>query len=206
MQLLRVKFYKLFEINGAFGQDCVSPMGGIFPKHLIYSYDLETRTIIFPVGWMITEAGGTNEDNWTRTEWRFNFFEICQTTLQHNLVEKVDFIEVDYDPKEFHPNKNIVLMTLRIPRRNKGRTDELIQKYKATQTIIAERSKESSEIILKSRDEERTISQYLYEIIMKKSSWKDFAEQLYKQNLIAKKDRFAILIMGPVFPRQLASF
>lgn len=207
MKLLRVKFSKLFEVNGAFAQDCISPAGGIFPKHLICSYDLKARTIIFPIEWTLSEAGGTNMDNWTRTEWRFNFGEYCTTVLQHKLIEKIDFVEVDYDSKEFQPNKDLVLLTLSIPRRNKNRTDNLIHKHKTAQSIVAVRSKKSSMAIVKSGSKEKTVPQYFYDIIMKKSCWKDFAEQLYKQKIISEKDRFAILISGnPVFPRQLASF
>ena len=97
-------------------------------------------------------------------------------------------------------------MTLRVPRRNKVRTDKIVNEHLTTQTIVAERSMESRMVIVRKGRNKRTFPQYLYELVMQKSEWQDFAKQLYGQNLVPKTQRFAILTTGPVFPRQLASF
>ena len=204
--LARVKFTELHEVTGAFGQEWISPGGGGFPKHLIHSYNLKAKTVVFPIGWAITESGGTNEDNWKRTQYEFIFKDFCHTVLRHEYIKKVDLIEVDYNPNDFQPNKDLVVMTLRVPRRNRVRTDKLVNKHRTTQTIVVERSMESSMVVDGVGRKKRTFLQYLYELVMQKSEWQDFARQLYKQNLVPKTQRFAILITGPVFPRQLANF
>lgn len=204
--LTRVKFTELHEVAGAFGREWVSPGGGGFPKHLIYSYDPKSKTIVFPIGWAITESDDTNEDGWKRTQYEFIFKDFCHTVLRHEYIKKVDLVEVDYNPNDFQPNQNLVVMTLRVPRKNKVRTDRLINEHKTTQSIVAERSMESSKVIDKGGIKKRTIPQYLYELVMYKSEWQDFAKQLNKQNLVLKTQPFAILVTGSVFPRQLANF
>ena len=206
VKLTKVTFTKLFEVEGAFGQEWVSPGGGGFPKHLIYSYDLKSKTIIFPTDWIITESGGTNEDNWKRTQYEFIFRDSCHTVLRHEYIKKVDFVEVEYSPKDFQPNLKLVVMTLRIPRRNKARADKLIDEYQTAKTIVAQRSMKSSMVIDGRGLKKRTFPQYLYEIVMHKSEWQDFSKQVYEQDLVPKTQRFAILVTGPVFPRQLANF
>lgn len=207
MKLTRVKFTELHEVAGAFGQEWISPGGGGFPKHLIYSYDHKSKTIVFPIGWAITESGDiTNEDGWKRTQYEFIFKDFCHTVLRHEYIKKIDFVEVDYNPNDFQPDKNLVIMTLRVPRKNKVRTDRLVNEHRTTQVIVAERSMESSMVIDGVGRKKRTIPQYLYEFVMQKTEWQDFAKQLYKQNLVLKTQPFAILVTGPVFPRQLANF
>lgn len=207
MKLTRVKFSELREVEGAFGQEWVAPAGGGFPKHLIHSYDLKTKTVVFPIGWMITESGGTNEDNWKRTQWEFHFGKFCHTVLRHKCVKKIDFVEAEYNPDEFRPNEKLVLMTLRVPRRNKNHTDKLIKEHRVTETVVAVRSRESKKVIVKSGRKQKSFPQYLYELAIQKSEWRNFARQLYEKNLVPKKDRFAILVEStPLFPRQLAYF
>lgn len=204
--LTRVKFTELHEVAEAFGQEWVSPGGGGFPKHLIYSYDHKSKTVVFPIGWVITESGGTNEDGWKRTQYEFIFKDFCRTILRHGCIKKVDLVEVDYSPNDFQPNQNLVVMTLRVPRKNKVRTDRLVNEHRTAQTIVAERSMKSSMVIDRAGRKKRTIPQYLYELVMQKSEWQGFAKQLYEQNLVPKTQRFAIFTTGPVFPRQLANF
>ena len=102
-KLTRVKFSELHEVVGAFGREWIAPAGGGFPKHLVYSYDIKTKTVVFPIGWVITESGGTNEDGWKRTKMEFYFRDSCHTILRHDLVKKIDIVEVEYDSKEFEP-------------------------------------------------------------------------------------------------------
>lgn len=206
MKLTRVTFAELYEVEGAFGQEWVSPGGGGFPKHLIHSYDRKSKTIVFPIGWEITESGGTNEDNWKRAQYEFIFKDFCHTILRHEYIKKVDLVEVDYNPDDFQPDSNLVVMTLRVPRKNKVRTDKLVKEHRTAQTIVAERSMKSGLVMDRGGRNKRTIPQYLYELVMQKAEWQDFAKQLNKQNLVLKTQPFAILVTGPVFPRQLANY
>lgn len=208
--LLRVRFTELYEVEGSFGQESVSPSGGIFPKHLICSYDIHTKTVVFPFGWIIVEGGGTNEDNWCHTHYDFYFTPYWHTLIQCGLVEKSDCVEIDYDPKDFEPDPKLVKMTLVIPRRNKSRMDKLIQQYLAAKTIVAERSRASRVIKtifrMKKDHKEKTLLKHTYELVIQDPEWRIFVEQLYKQKLIPKEDRFAILVEENVFPKQLAYF
>ena len=52
-RLTRVTFSELHEVVGAFGREWIAPAGGGFPKHLVYSYDIKTKTVVFPIGWVI---------------------------------------------------------------------------------------------------------------------------------------------------------
>ena len=97
-------------------------------------------------------------------------------------------------------------MTLRIPRRNKARADKIIGGYQTAKTIVAKRSVKSSMVIDGRGRKKRTFQQHLYELVIQKSKWQDFAKQVYEQNLVPKTQRFAILTTGPVFPRQLTNF
>lgn len=207
LKVLRVKFTELYEVEGAFGQESVSPGGGIFPKHLIYSYDIHTKTVVFPFGWMTDKSSGTS-----KCPHRLFYFTSHQHTLiNRELVKKIDFVEVDYEPKDFEPDPKLVMMTLTIPRRNKSRVNKLIQQYQATKTIVAKRSKESTKIIStffsgKKKDTEKTLLKHTYELILMKSKWKVFVKQLFEQKLIPTNDRYAILLEENVFPKQLAYF
>ena len=96
-------------------------------------------------------------------------------------------------------------MTLRIPRRNRNRTDKLIQKYRTVKTIIAERSRESN-FISEVGGKKKTLPQYTYELIMYKAKWHDFAKQLFHKKLVPQGDRFMIIVKEGVFPRELAVF
>lgn len=205
-RLTRVKFTVLYEIAGSFGQESVSPGGGGFPKHLIHSYDHKSKTVVFPIGWAITESGGINEDNRKCTQYEFIFGNFWHTVLGHECIKKIDLVEVDYNPDDFYPHNKLVVMTLRVPRKNKARTDQLVNEHRIAQTIVAERSMESSMVIDGIGRKKRTIPQYLYELVMQKSEWQNFTKKLYEQNLVPKTERFAILVTGPVFPRQLANF
>lgn len=211
--LTKVTFSELHEVRRAFGHESISPGGGVFSKHLIYSYDLKTQTIIFPFGWVMQEYGGTNEDGWKRTGWEFFFSSTSgnhwRTILRHNKVKKIDFVEVDdYDQKQFEPEQGLVLMNLTILHENKDRADGLIQKYLTDGTIVAERSRETTvtNIIVGENREEKTVSSYLYELVMKESERINFINQLFEQDIVPKTDRFAILIEQHVFPKQLSYF
>ncbi len=206
MKLTRVTFTELHEVEGAFGQEWIAPAGGGFPKHLVHSYNINTKIVVFPIGWVITETGGSNEDDWKRTRYEFKLRDFCHTVLRHEYIKKVDSIEVDYNPRDFQPNYKLVVMTLRIPRKNKARTDKLIDGYQTAKTIVAQRSMKSSMVIDGRDRKKKTFPQYLYELVMHKSGWQDFSKQVYEQDLVPKTQRFAILVTGPVFPRQLANF
>ena len=208
MKLTRVTFIELHEVEGAFGQEWIAPAGGGFPKHLIYSYDLKTRTVIFPPGWKIKQdaISAIEGGECFRPFYSFAFDDFCNTVVGYGHVEKVDAVEVEYNHDEFKPNKKLVVMTLRVPRRNKARTDKLIDRYQTAKTIIAKRSMKIRMVIDGRGRKKRTFQQYLYELVMQKSKWQDFAKQVYEQNLVPKTQRFAILTTGPVFPRQLTNF
>ena len=202
VKLTRVKFSELHEVEGAFGREWIAPAGGGFPKHLVYSYDIKTKTVVFPIGWVITESGGTNEDGWKRTEMEFYFRDFCHTILRHDLVKKIDIVEVEYDSKEFEPNKHLSVFTFRIPRRNKDRTDKLIQNYQ----IVAGRSRKSTKVITGVGHKKKSIPQYLYELAIDQSKWRDLGKELIDKGLIPKNDHFSIWVGHGVFPRQLTSF
>ncbi|MDP3696623.1 MAG: hypothetical protein Q8R55_01165 [Candidatus Taylorbacteria bacterium] len=207
-RLTRVTFTELHEVAGAFGQEWVSPGGGGFPKHLIHSYDLKTKTVVFPTGWKIKQdtIPAIEGGEFFHPIYSFVFGDFCNTVILYGYIEKADSVEIDYDPKDFQPDHKLVVVTLRVPRRNKVRTDKLIKKYQTSKTVVAERSRKSSMVIDGGGRKKRTFPQYLYELVLRKSEWKDFAKQVYKQNLVPKTQRFAILAEGPVFPRQLAYF
>ena len=206
----KVEFTELYEAKGAFGYEGVSPGGSMFPKHLIYSYDLKTKTVIFPLGWIMNEAGGANENNWKRDMWEFSFNPFWNTVFRHNFVKKIDCIEVDYDLNWFKPLENLGLMTLSIPLKNKNRADKLIEKYVANKTIVAQRSRELGKVSLyrigRNKTTKRTVQKYIYELALQKSKWKNFAKKLHEQNLIHKTDPFGVLLSNYVFPKQLAYF
>lgn len=208
MKLTRVTFTELHEVEGAFGNEWVAPAGGGFPKHLIYSYDINAKTVVFPLGWILQENGGTNEDNWKRTHYDFKFYDFCHTVLKYEYVKKVDFVEIaEYDPKEFQPDKGLAVMTLMIPRRNKSRTDKIIQEFRIAKTIVAERGRESSMVLYGKIRKKRTFPRYLYEFIVKKSEWSCFAKRIHGESLIPKTQRFGMLVdEAPVFPRQWVGF
>lgn len=207
MKLTQVTFTRLHEVEGVFGQEFISAGGGCFPKYLILSYNLKTNTVVFPLGWKI-EKGGVipRENRRDDSVYQFRFGDFCHTVLQLKYVKKVDFVKVEYSPDEFQPNKKFGLLTLRIPRRNKARTDKLVKKYQTAKVVSAIRSKESNKVVNPMELNERTFPQYVYELVIQKSKWHDFAKELYEQNLVPKTDRFAILLTGPLFPRQLANF
>lgn len=207
MKLTRVTFSKLHEVEGAFGREWVSPGGGGFPKHLIHSYDHKTKTVVFPLGWTIEESIWVPEEGRRDySVYQFIFKNFCHTGFRRDYVKKIDFVEVDYDPEEFQPNTKLGLLTLRVQRRNKARTDKLIKKYQTAKMVIAERSMESSKVVRRTGRKQRRFPQYLYELVIQKTKWQDFAKELYEQNLVPKTERFAILMGGAVFPRQLAYF
>ena len=201
-KLLRVRFDELYEVKGAFGCEMVSPGGGGFPKHLIYSYDLKTKTVIFPFGWVTQE---------TDAMWHFYFKPYWDTFFQHRKVKKMDFVEVDCEPNQFQPLPELGLVTLFVTRRNKNRADKMIQKYLKTKTIIGQRSiKNSKTIIVRigkgGKTTEKTVLQHLYELVLKKSEWKNFVKEVGKQNLLSKIDHFGLMMSEYVFPKQLANF
>ncbi len=211
--LKKVTFAELHEVQGVFGQESISPGGGVFPKHLICSYDLGTQTVIFPDGWEITEYNNVDKDNRRRFMWEFSFYDgssggaYLQSVLQHKAIKKIALVEVDdYDQNQFKTEQGLVLMELRIPRVNKDRADELILKHLSDGTIVAERSKESVRITAKGSIVEETVQQYLYELVMKESERINFINQLFEQDIVPKKDRFAILINVRVYPKQLSYF
>ena len=130
-----------------------------------------------------------------------------QSVLQHKAIKKIALVEVDdYDQNQFKTEQGLVLMELRIPRVNKDRADELILKHLSDGTIVAERSKESVRITAKGSIVEETVQQYLYELVMKESERINFINQLFEQDIVPKKDRFAILINVRVYPKQLSYF
>lgn len=207
----RVKFTELRELEGSFEQESVSSGGGSFPKHLIYSYNIRKKTVVFPFGWMIHKPGSINENGRMCPHWKFHFNQYWSTFIQRGLIKKIDLVEIEYDPKDFEPNRKLVKMTLTIPRRNKSRVNKLIQQYLATKTIVAERSRASTQVIPtffagKKNDKKKTLLMHTYELILKKSKWKVFVEQLYKQKLIPAKERHEIQPKENVFPKQLACF
>lgn len=124
----------------------------------------------------------------------------------------MDLIEVDYDQKEFAPCQGLVLAIIFIQCKNKKRADKWIQKHLAAKTIIAQRSKKIYNTIIRLAVTKRVkmitkkIPYYVYELALKKSDWKNFAEELSKQELISKTDRFGAIILDYVFPKQLANF
>lgn len=203
-QLIQVTFTKLREIEGAFGREWIAPAGGGFPKHLIHSYNLKNKTVVFPPKWNIEESGRTPRRDDSMYQFRFSNF--CHTVLRRKCVKKVDSVEVEYNPDEFQPKKGLGLLILRIPRRNKVRTDKLIKKYQTAKIVVAERSRENSKIVIRKGQGDRRFPQYLYELIIQNSGWQDFAKELYQENLVPETERFAILMDGAIFPRQLAYF
>lgn len=207
MKLTRVTFTELHEAEGAFGQECIAIAGGVFPKHLIYSYNSKAKSVVFPPDWNIEKGQYTKEESRCDDSfYHFRLGDFCLTVIRRKYVKKIDFVEVEYNPDEFQPNKELVLLTLRIPRKNKTRTDKLIKKYQAAKVIVAERSRESSKVISRTGRKERSFSQYLYELAIRESRWRDFAKELYEENLIPENERFAILIGSAIFPRQLVNF
>lgn len=208
--LFRVKFTELYEIEGGLGREWIVSAGGGFPKHLIHSYDLKNKTVVFPLEWDIKYDEIPMEKRGNiilgRPVYRFKFGNFCNTVIGYGYVRKMDSVKVEYNPKEFHPNKELGLLTLRIPRRNKARTDKLIGKYQTAKMVVAVRSMESSKVIRATERGERSFPQYLYELAIHRSKWRGFAKELYEQNLVPKTERFAILMSGAIFPRQLAQF
>ena len=209
MKLTKVTFTELHEAEGTFGKEYAVVAGGGFNKHLIYSYNLKTKTVVFPPEWNIGKGDeriskkGRHDDS----VYQFRFGDFCHTVLKREYVKKIDFVEVsNYNPDEFQPNKELVMLTLRVPRRNKARTDKLIKKYQTAKMIVAERSRESRMVISEIGRKEKSLPQYLYELVIQKSRWRDFAKELHEENLVPKTDRFAILMDGAIFPRQLAYF
>lgn len=212
MKLAQVTFTELHEAEGAFGQECIAIAGGVFPKYLIYSYSSKAKTVIFPPEWNIERSLYTpnmnipEESRHNNSVCQFMFGDFCYIILRYEYIKKIDFVEVEYNPDDFRPNKELVLLTLRVPRRNKARTDRLIKKYQTSGNIVAERSRKISKVISRIGRKDRISQQCLYELAIYKSAWHSFAKELYKENLIPKTERFAILVGGAIFPRQLVNF
>ena len=93
MKLTRVTFTELHEVVGAFGREWLAPAGGGFPKHLIHSYDLKTKTIIFPPEWNIEESVWLPEEGRRdHSVYQFRFGNFCHTFLQCQYIKRLEFI------------------------------------------------------------------------------------------------------------------
>lgn len=207
MKCIQVRFTELYEANGAFGNESISPGGVIFPKHLVLSYDLKTKTVVFPKKWRLAEVCGKIGEK-RHTGLMFFFFgNYCMSSIPKDKVKKINSVKVDYNPDEFEPNKSLTVMTLRVVRWKKAKTDALIKKYQSANVIVAVRSRESRTVRSKAGGKERRYGQQLYELVIKQSVLDDFVNELFKTRLVIENRRFDVQISKPgVFPRQLANF
>ena len=195
-KLACVEFSELHEVEGDFGRECVSPSGGMFPKHLICPFDLEKKTIVLPTKWHIEE-----DDSF----YHFKFGDLYQTVFHRKFIRKIGFVDISYGSREFQPNQSFVLLTFRVSSRNKGRTDKLIQKYQSTKVIAGLRSKKIKLTIMgRSKQRERILWHHLYQLVIRKLGVEDFIKQFYEHNLVQK---IPLSIQVEVlFPRQWAYF
>ncbi len=200
MKCLKVTFAKLHEAEGAFGKESISPGGAVFPKHLVLSYDLKAKTVVFPVGWNYVEEGGKVGEK-LHTGFVFLFDNYWESGVLKDKVKKIDSVEVNYNPKEFEPDKNLRLVMVDVPAKHKSYMDELIKKYLATKIIVAERSRKSHRT--RTVDGKRvTFHTHSYELI----------EQLvgnlneFWVELDSKKTCMVLSENPGVFLRQLANF
>ena len=204
---MRVTFTELHETEGFFGQESIAVGIGAFPKHLIYSYDLKKKIVLFPFEWK-TENGKWNYERGFRDSsfYQFSFSDFCHTEVLRKSVRKIGFVEVDCDLGEFLPNPKLVFVILQVPLRNKARVNKLLREQRITKAVIAERSRVGSLTIHRTGRRPRVLSQYIYELVMRKSKVRGLEKQLREKKLISEIDRFAVMVRGPVFPRQLAQF
>lgn len=146
MQCLKVTFTELHEAEGAFGPESISPGGAVFPKHLVLSYDLETKTVVFPAEWSIVK--GVSEGKSTDFyRYQFKFGDIyLLSVVAERLVSSIEFVEVDYSPDEFSSDGNLRVVTIRVPLEYRADVDKLIRKYRENNMVIGERSREGLDI------------------------------------------------------------
>lgn len=198
MKFLRVTFAELFEVEGAFGNESISPGGAIFPKHLVLSYNLRTKTVLFPLGWKFDPTGSTFD---------FQFDNHIEGCLRKDMVKGFDYVEVDCDPKEFVPDKNLRLVMVDVPAEHKSYMDEIVKKYLATKMIVAERSRKSHRI--RTVEGKRvTFPTHSYELIEQLvSNQNGMWTELRKEREASGEKTYMVLSEDPgVFPRQLANF
>ncbi len=206
MKCLKVTFAELHEEKGAFGKESISPGGAEFPKHMILSYDLKTKTVVFPEGWKCIYEGGKVGEK-LHTGFVFLFDNCWESGVRKDKVKKISSFEVDYDPKEFVPDKNLRLVKIDVPLKHKSYMDKLIKKYLATKLIVAQRSRKSARI--RTVDGKRvTFPTYSYELIEQLvGNGNEIWEELGKEEKNAGKKTYMILSENPgVFLGQLANF
>src|SRR3989344_2944134 len=87
VRCMRVTFTELHETEGFFGQESIAVGIGAFPKHLIYSYDLKKKIVLFPFEWK-TENGKWNYERGFRDSsfYQFSFSDFCHTEVLRKSV------------------------------------------------------------------------------------------------------------------------
>ena len=162
MQCLKVTFTELDEGKGAFGPESISPCA--FPKYLVLSYDLESKTVFFPLFWDFEYVESGNFTGFYRYQFKFRGDYYLIGVLPKRLVSKVEVVDVDYNPDEFIPDNNLRIMTVRVPLEDKSGVDELIRKYRENNTIVGARSRDGLDL-RNVNGKKESFSMWYYELV-----------------------------------------